>query len=204
MKPLMSARGMLLAFLALVALAPWLLPEFQVTLLNYVGLYALVALGLVLLTGFGGLTSFGQAAFVGLGAYTTAVLTTVAPLPGWLAFHAGSTVTEERQNARFAFVEKGAMLPNLCLFAQGTQEYPDRSTTLVVEIEGFEGGRPMVLTGPGIRTREEIAPVGLPDMFPHFWTENRQGFPRGVDLVLIAGDRVLCLPRTTVVHVKEA
>lgn len=127
-----------------------------------------------------------------------------SPLPGWLAFHAGSTVTEERQNARFAFVEKGAMLPNLCLFAQGTQEYPDRSTTLVVEIEGFEGGRPMVLTGPGIRTREEIAPVGLPDMFPHFWTENRQGFPRGVDLVLVAGDRVLCLPRTTVVHVKEA
>ncbi|WP_337182977.1 phosphonate C-P lyase system protein PhnH [Shinella sp.] len=127
-----------------------------------------------------------------------------SPLPGWLAFHAGATVTEERQNARFAFVEKGAMLPNLCLFAQGSQEYPDRSTTLVVEIEGFDGGRPLALTGPGIRTREEIAPVGLPDMFAHFWTENRQGFPRGVDLVLVAGDRVLCLPRTTVVHVKEA
>ena len=39
-------------------------------------LYSLVALGLVLLTGVGGMTSFGQAAFVGLGAYTTAVLTT--------------------------------------------------------------------------------------------------------------------------------
>ena len=52
-----------------------MLGDFSVTLLNYVGIYALVALGLVLLTGFGGLTSFGQAAFVGIGAYATAWLT---------------------------------------------------------------------------------------------------------------------------------
>ena len=49
------------------------LPQFWVTLLNYIGLYSLVALGLVLLTGVAGQTSFGQAAFVGLGAYTTRV-----------------------------------------------------------------------------------------------------------------------------------
>jgi branched-chain amino acid transport system permease protein len=74
-------------FLTLLALAPLVLPEFTITLANYIGLYALVALGLVLLTGVGGLTSFGQAAFVGLGAYTTAVLTTSTALPalGWLA-----------------------------------------------------------------------------------------------------------------------
>lgn len=125
-------------------------------------------------------------------------------LPGWLAFNAGAAIADERQNARFAFIEKDAMLPNFCLFAQGTQEYPDRSTTLVVEIEAFEGGRPLVLTGPGIRAEGEIAPVGLPDMFPQFWAENRQKFPRGVDLILVAGDRVLCLPRTTIISVKEA
>ena len=125
-------------------------------------------------------------------------------LPGWLAFNAGATVTDARQDARFAFIEKGAMLPNLGLFAQGTQEYPDRSTTLVVEIDAFEGGRPLTLKGPGIRAEEEIAPVGLPDMFPHFWSENRQKFPRGVDLILVAGEKILCLPRTTVVSVKEA
>jgi alpha-D-ribose 1-methylphosphonate 5-triphosphate synthase subunit PhnH len=96
------------------------------------------------------------------------------------------------------------MLPNLCLFAQGTQEYPDRSTTLVIEIEAFQGGRPLVLTGPGIRTEEEIAPIGLPDMFPQFWAENRQKFPRGIDLILVADDRVVCLPRTTVLRVKSA
>ncbi|MBU3739429.1 MAG: metal-dependent hydrolase, partial [Rhodoferax sp.] len=50
----------------------WLpLPDFWIAQLNYIGLYALVSIGLVLLTGIGGLTSFGQAAFVGIGAYTT-------------------------------------------------------------------------------------------------------------------------------------
>ena len=78
-------RLILGCFLVLLALGPMMLPEFYVTLLNYIGLYAIVALGLVLLTGVGGLTSFGQAAFVGLGAYATAYLTTATELPAWLA-----------------------------------------------------------------------------------------------------------------------
>ena len=53
-------------------------PQFTITLLNYIGICALVALGVVLLTGVGGLTSFGQAAFVGIAAYATAWLTTAA------------------------------------------------------------------------------------------------------------------------------
>jgi len=79
-------RLVLGAFLALLLLVPAILSPYYVTLLNYIGLYAMVALGLVLLTGVGGLTSFGQAAFVGLGAYTTAALTTATDLPGWLAW----------------------------------------------------------------------------------------------------------------------
>jgi len=60
-------------------------PEFWITQLNYVGLASLVVLGLVLLTGVGGLTSFGQAAFVGLGAYTSAYLTTKVGFSPWSA-----------------------------------------------------------------------------------------------------------------------
>jgi branched-chain amino acid transport system permease protein len=82
----MTPRMVFAAFVLLLGLAPLVLPEFTITLLNYIGLYALVALGLVLLTGVGGLTSFGQAAFVGLGAYTTALLTTATGLPPWLAW----------------------------------------------------------------------------------------------------------------------
>ena len=87
---MLAPRLLLGAFLAVLALAPQFLSPFYVTLLNYIGLYAMVALGLVLLTGVGGLTSFGQAAFVGLGAYTTAVLTTATDLPVWLAWAGGS------------------------------------------------------------------------------------------------------------------
>lgn len=74
----MNARRMVFfGSAALLALLPLVgVPEFWITQLNYIGLFAIVALGLVLLTGVSGLTSFGQAAFVGLGAYTSAYLTT--------------------------------------------------------------------------------------------------------------------------------
>ena len=66
-------RYVLIAFVLLVAALPLLpVPEFWITQANYIGLYSLVALGLVLLTGVAGLTSFGQAAFVGVGAYAAA------------------------------------------------------------------------------------------------------------------------------------
>src|SRR5574343_915827 len=83
----------MLLFIAVLGIAPLLLPEFSVTLLNYIGLYAIVAVGLVLLTGVGGLTSFGQAAFVGLGAYTTAWLTTVYGLSPWITLLIGLALT---------------------------------------------------------------------------------------------------------------
>lgn len=83
-------RVILAVFLVLLGLGPLILSEFHITLLNYIGLYALVALGLVLLTGVGGLTSFGQAAFVGLGSYATAYLSTATDLPAWLAWAGGS------------------------------------------------------------------------------------------------------------------
>ncbi len=79
--------------LLLLLSTPFIASEYYVTLLNYIGLYALVALGLVLLTGIGGLTSFGQAAFVGLGAYTTAYLTTATGLPSWISWASGSAWT---------------------------------------------------------------------------------------------------------------
>ena len=79
---------------ALVLLMPLLpVPDFWITQLNYIGLFSLVALGLVLLTGVGGLTSFGQAAFAGVGAYATGYLTVVFGLSPWLGLLAGLAAT---------------------------------------------------------------------------------------------------------------
>ncbi len=90
----MNAQRLLsLAALALLVIAPLVVSEFSVTLLNYIGLASLVAIGCSLLTGVGGLTSFGQAAFVGLGAYTTAVLTTQFGWSPWLTLPAGLALT---------------------------------------------------------------------------------------------------------------
>lgn len=88
-------RILLALFIVVLAALPVLsaTPEFWITQLNYIGLASLVALGLVLLTGVGGLTSFGQAAFVGLGAYTTAYLTTQYGTSPWLALAAGLLIT---------------------------------------------------------------------------------------------------------------
>ena len=74
-------------------IAPRVLPEYYLSLLNYVGLYSIVALGMVLLTGVGGLTSFGQAAFVGIGAYATAVLTANMGMSPWMGLLAGLVIT---------------------------------------------------------------------------------------------------------------
>ena len=76
-----------------MAAAPLWAAQFTITLLNYIGIYALVVLGVVLLTGVGGLTSFGQAAFVGIGAYATAWLTTAHGVSPWLGLLFALAVT---------------------------------------------------------------------------------------------------------------
>ena len=83
----------LFALAALVAPFTGWMPAYWITLFNYIGLSSLVALGLVLLTGVGGMTSFGQAAFVGFGAYTSAVLTLDYGTSPWLTLPASLLVT---------------------------------------------------------------------------------------------------------------
>src|SRR5512140_3821234 len=94
LSPLALRRLLLGLFALLLLLMPLLpVPEFWITQANYIGLYTLVAIGLVLLTGIAGLTSFGQAAFVGLGAYTAAYLTTVHGVSPWFTVWVGLGIT---------------------------------------------------------------------------------------------------------------
>ncbi|MFJ6326677.1 MULTISPECIES: phosphonate C-P lyase system protein PhnH [unclassified Rhizobium] len=124
-------------------------------------------------------------------------------LPEWLSFHTGAPIIQERLEAAFAFIEAGMALSSFNQFGIGTQEYPDRSTTIILEIESLEGGKDLALSGPGINGVSMIAPVGLPDSFLRIWNDNRALFPRGADLVLTAGRQFLCLPRTTKIIATE-
>lgn len=88
-KPLVTSRQLTLVLVVLLALAWGFLPEFTVSVLSNIGLYALVAAGLVMLTGVGGMTSFGQAAFVGVGSYATAWICTSPTATAWMGGFVG-------------------------------------------------------------------------------------------------------------------
>ena len=81
--------GLLAAFLIFLTVAPWVLSPFYVTLLNFIGMYSMVVMGLVLLTGYAGLASLGQAAFMGVGAYAAAILSSRYGLNPWLGILSG-------------------------------------------------------------------------------------------------------------------
>lgn len=112
----------------------------------------------------------------------------------WLRFHTGATLVNGMGEADFAFVT-GA-LPPLSGFALGTDEYPDRSTTIVLSLPSLAGGPALTLRGPGIKESAIINPVGLPGDFVAQWAENREQFPRGIDLLLVGPEGVIGLPRT--------
>ena len=120
-----------------------------------------------------------------------------AGVSGWLAFQTGALVTDDRTEAQFAFLDRSSSLPALSTFSAGEQEYPDRSATIVLEIPALTGGTDYRLEGPGIDGSTVLAPIGLPDHFEALWRENNALYPRGVDLILVAGQEIACLPRTT-------
>jgi alpha-D-ribose 1-methylphosphonate 5-triphosphate synthase subunit PhnH len=127
----------------------------------------------------------------------------IQAVAGWLGFHTGAPLADTPADAHFALVADPAGLIALENFAQGTQEYPDRSTTLILQVTGLSAGDGLVLEGPGIDGSTIFAPGPLPRHFVEQWKQNRARFPRGVDLVLAAPEGIACLPRTTRIRAME-
>lgn len=123
-------------------------------------------------------------------------------VPAWIGFQTGAPVISDPDTAAIAVVSHAATMPALTTFAEGSAEYPDRSTTLILQVPALDGGPRLVLRGPGIAETAEIAPAGLPADFAARMAANRALFPRGVDLFLVAGSRIIGLPRT--VRITEA
>ena len=124
------------------------------------------------------------------------------PAADWLRFHCACPFTDNPGEAAFAIVVDAQACPPLSSFNPGDAKYPDRSTTLIVQVPGLVGGRCATLEGPGIKGRTSLAPAGLE---PGFWTQvqaNHARFQFGVDLIFAAGDLVAGLPRSTRVTTK--
>jgi alpha-D-ribose 1-methylphosphonate 5-triphosphate synthase subunit PhnH len=82
-------------------------------------------------------------------------------------------------------------------FALGDVRYPERSTTVIFTCYDLTSGAPIALTGPGVEARLTIRPSGLPGDFLAMAQANHEMFPRGVDILLVAGAQMIGLPRST-------
>ncbi len=122
----------------------------------------------------------------------------------WLAFHTGAPLANTPADAHFAFSADPEHLIGLENFAQGSQEYPDRSATLVLQVSDLSGGEGLVLAGPGIESVARLAPRPLPRHFIRQWAQNHARFPRGVDLILVSRKGLAALPRSTRISSQEA
>ena len=114
----------------------------------------------------------------------------------WVRFHCAAPLAAEPVAARFAVLDGKASAPPLSAFNAGEDRYPDKSATLIVQVASLEGGTPVTLAGPGIEGVRSIAPAGLAEGFWDAFAANGARYPLGVDLVLVAGDAIMGLPRS--------
>jgi alpha-D-ribose 1-methylphosphonate 5-triphosphate synthase subunit PhnH len=114
----------------------------------------------------------------------------------YLRFHTGAPIVRQAGAARFALVADARHCPPLDAFELGSEEYPDRSATLIIEVAHLAEGGAVVLSGPGIPERRGLTIDGLPRGFRAGWAANHALFPRGIDVLLTCGDRLAGLPRS--------
>jgi alpha-D-ribose 1-methylphosphonate 5-triphosphate synthase subunit PhnH len=115
----------------------------------------------------------------------------------WLKFHTSAPVVADSSICSFALIGDAGALPNLSHFALGTNEYPDRSTTLVVQVKDLTMGEVYELRGPGIDGRAVLHATIEPENLFERLAVNEFLFPRGIDVVLVADDAIVAIPRTT-------
>ncbi len=115
----------------------------------------------------------------------------------WLKFHSGAPVVKDSSICHFAVIGNAAALPDLSRFSFGTSEYPDRSTTLILQVDSLKHGSSFELCGPGIDGTATLRAMIEPrDLFQRL-AINETLFPRGIDVVLVSGESIVAIPRTT-------
>jgi alpha-D-ribose 1-methylphosphonate 5-triphosphate synthase subunit PhnH len=121
-----------------------------------------------------------------------------APAPGlaaYLRFHTGAPIVGDPAAAQFALITAARNYRSLAAFNPGIEDYPERSATVILEVDGIAESGPVGLRGPGIPDRRDLSILGLPQDFGTHWAENLARFPCGVDLILTCGASLVGLPR---------
>jgi len=123
-----------------------------------------------------------------------------APAAPHLRFHCNCPIAASPDRAMFVLAADAGQLPDLETLPLGSDAYPDQGATLIIEVSSLTADGDLRLSGPGIDGSTRLGVAGLP---PEFWARRAALaplFPRGVDLLLTAGDRLAALPRTTAVQ----
>ena len=115
----------------------------------------------------------------------------------YIAFHCGCLVTSDIHEADFAFFKACPDTRQLKALKSGTPDYPDRSATAVIQVEGFNNPANVRLAGPGIKGSTWFGANGFEPDFWGWWRQNNVSFPLGTDVIFSSGDAVAALPRTT-------
>lgn len=115
----------------------------------------------------------------------------------WLRFHTDAHQASHLGEATFVVTDCTSLLPDLETFRLGTDTYPDRSATVIVQCTEIGKGSTLTLAGPGIENETDLSINPLPDWFPAVSSHNNAQFPRGLDWVFTANNRLVALPRTT-------
>lgn len=132
--------------------------------------------------------------------YETAVwlddeLTRTIDAASYLRFHTGAKITTDPARATYAVICDVSAMPPFTAFAQGTPEYPDRSTTLIVQA-GRLSALGQVYEGPGIDGRIHFSAEPSPPDLARQLAGNRAAYPCGVDLIFAAATTIAALPRS--------
>jgi alpha-D-ribose 1-methylphosphonate 5-triphosphate synthase subunit PhnH len=115
----------------------------------------------------------------------------------WLKFHTSAPVIADSSISSFALIGSPSELPSLDRFAFGSNEYPDRSTTLILQVESLTQGPALELRGPGIDGTAILQAAIQPHDLVERLGINAALFPRGIDVVLVHDDAIVAIPRTT-------
>jgi alpha-D-ribose 1-methylphosphonate 5-triphosphate synthase subunit PhnH len=122
-----------------------------------------------------------------------------SPCGEWLRFHCGARIVADPGAARFAFAGAAETLPDLEAFDLGSDEFPDRAVTLVLDVTSLRGTG-WRLSGPGINGMAEFSAEGVSPAFLAARRSLAVLFPRGLDVIFAAGAQLAALPRTTKVE----
>lgn len=123
-----------------------------------------------------------------------------ASLGNWLKFHCGCEIVHDQQKADFALIVKGSQLPDLESFSLGTPENPDKSTTIITEVESLETGSKYITQGPGIKDENSFSAQGLQLELVNHLMACKPLFPMGFDLIITAENSLASLTRTTTIR----